>query len=292
MQLPAFWARYLRGAHDGTHFGNASLAIAVDAGAPRVELHLQGDATFTALYVDGLWLGRDGGDEQYPPYPDALRCIEVEWLARAAALVEPALGHPGPVVALLAKLAPITTDEEARHWRPTLEQAFFAVGAEVPRTQYRFWDHAEVAAFDRRASKFRWIPIARGHVLVQAGKTRPDATIASLRVEGFARVWRGVAIADAVADHPELDGASFPHAPLASVLAAARATCHAAMANRSDRTRGLAAQVARGERGAKDVLADALDGVASEPLVAAVRAGHRWAAEVVAGVDPWQPIPT
>lgn len=289
MQLPAFWARYLRGAHDGTRFGNASLAIAVD-GAPRVELHLQGDATFTALYVDGLWLGRDGGDEQYPPYPDALRCIEVEWLARAAALVEPALVHPGPVVALLAKFAPITTDEEARHWRPTLEQAFATIGAEVPRTQYRFWDHAEVVAFDRRASKFRWIPIPRGHVLVQAGKTRPDATAASLRVEGVARTWGALAVDEIVTAAPELDGRTFPHGPLAAVLVAARATCDGALTERSDRTRVLAAQLARGDRDAGDVLADALDGIASEPLVAAVRAGHRWAAEVVAGVDPWQPI--
>ena len=292
MTEPRFWSDY----HGTTSIFDdgarrpmpttTQLAIDVGGDGSALELEIDGWLTFGALRIDGEWLGRDGGDEQYPPYPDALRCIELDLIGRAAALHD-GIDHPGPIAGLLAKFAPAVDERDARIWLPMLEAAWRAWGLDAPTGVMRFWDGGVMPAFDHRAANFRWRAIDGGYVIDQPQNHR-GVTLASLRVEGIARVYRGIDPMEAADGYPELDGMMFPHGKLAALLASARQTCDAAVppGRRTEAVGRLSRDAAGGDEDAFDVLADALDG--SPPaLLRALRRRDVWAAEVAAGVEPW-----
>lgn len=239
-----------------------------------------------ALRLDGEWLGRDGGDEQYPPYPDALRCIELDLISRASA-IRRGFEHPGPIAAILAKYAPVVDDRDAQIWLPMLAAAWRGFGVDPPSTVMRFWDGGAMPAIDHRDANLRWRAIDGGYVIEQP-QQHGGVSLASLRVEGIARVYRGMDPIEAADGYPGLDGVMFPHGKLAALLSCARKTCDAAIAEnrRTEVVVRLARDACGGDGDAFDVLADALDG--SPPAVVRALYRHdRWAAEVAAGVEPW-----
>jgi hypothetical protein len=291
MATPRFWSDY----HGTTSIFDdgarrplpTTTQLPIDVGdGGALELEIDGWLTFSALRIGGEWLGRDGGDEQYPPYPDALRCIELDLIGRAAA-IHRGFDHPGPIAGLLAKYAPVVDERDAQVWLPMLEAAWCGLGVEVPTGVMRFWDGGVMPAIDHRAANFRWRAIDGGYVVDQP-QHHGGVSLASLRVEGFARVYRGIDPAEAVDGYPELDGMMFPHGRLATVLASARKTCDAAIPTerRGEAVALLARDAAAGDGDAYDVLADALDGCAPA-VVRALRRRDPWAAEVAAGVEPW-----
>jgi len=292
MAQPRFWSDY----HGTTSIFDdgarrpmptmTQLPIDVGDGHGGLELEIDGWLTFSALRVEGEWLGRDGGDEQYPPYPDTLRCIELDLIGRAAA-IQSGFDHPGPIAGLLAKYAPVVDERDARIWLPMLERTWHSFGVEAPTGVMRFWDGDVMTAFDQRAANLRWRAIDGGYVIEQSQR-HGGVSLASLRVEGTARVFRGIDPAEATEGYPELDGIMFPHGKLAAVLVRARETCDAAIPveRRSEVVGRLARDAAAGDQDAYDVLADALDGCAPA-MVRALRRRDPWAAEVVARVEPW-----
>jgi hypothetical protein len=155
MRTPGFWTRAfgetaprdVEGVpiYDSNVFGTATIAV-----SRRRTLETDHDDSLTrwGLGLDRLGIARDGGDQRDPPYPDALRGIEVELIARAASIRQPALVHPGPVVALLARFAPVCDDEHETRWRQTIAAAWRWLGCERPARRYRFWDGALVPAFE------------------------------------------------------------------------------------------------------------------------------------------------
>ena len=78
MAEPRFWSDYygmILIFDDGVRPIPTTIQLPIDVGdGGLLELEIDGWLTYSALRLEGEWLGRDGGDEQYPPYPDALRC--------------------------------------------------------------------------------------------------------------------------------------------------------------------------------------------------------------------------
>jgi hypothetical protein len=66
------------------------------------------------------------------PPPAALTFGELELCGRVIALEDPCLPHPGLVVALLARFAPVTADDDGTAARAVLEAAFRSLRREVP----------------------------------------------------------------------------------------------------------------------------------------------------------------
>jgi hypothetical protein len=66
------------------------------------------------------------------PDPAVLRFAELELCARVIALEDPSLPHPGLVVALLAKFAPVTGDDDAAAAAAVLEAAYRSLRRDVP----------------------------------------------------------------------------------------------------------------------------------------------------------------
>ena len=143
--------------------------LTISVGKRKLQLAHDATMTWWSLELGGACIGRDGGDAQVPPYPDALRGIEVEQLARAAAIKDN-LVHPGPLVALLARFAPNCDDDHADRWRATLAAAFRWLGVDRPRVRYRFWDDALLPAFD---SAFCWRHSDHGMVIEATGGEPP-----------------------------------------------------------------------------------------------------------------------
>jgi hypothetical protein len=304
MSSSRFWTDYF-GETSAFEHGNPelpaahyNLEIAVGDG-PHLLLQLDSWLTWCSLELrspgahDGRpclvssWMGRDGGDEQYPPYPDVLRCIEVDLIGRASA-IHADLDHPGPIAALLSKLAPACDRTDVLVWLPMLEAAWRSFGVVPPAQRYRWWDDGPRPAFDLRIANFCWLATEHGHVVSQPDEDRRSGvTLASLRVAGHARVHPMVDVEEAIEGYPELDGANFPHTELARLLAAARRTCDGAITDRSERHVELARAAALGDRDAYSVLADALDGHAHPAVLRALRRHDGWAAELAAGVEPW-----
>jgi hypothetical protein len=97
--------------------------------------------------ADALQLG---WDDQAHWHPHALRWTELDHFARAVALEDPDLPHPGLVVALLHRFAPICVGDDVDAIHPLLEGALQSCGlppAEIERA---------IERADHRQDGFRW----------------------------------------------------------------------------------------------------------------------------------------
>ncbi|MEO3926068.1 hypothetical protein ABGB07_19690 [Micromonosporaceae bacterium B7E4] len=119
-------------------------------------------------------LGYDDDCAQFLPW--TIRWIELEYIARLAALRDVQLRHPGPFLALLSRFTPLTTDEEVRVARPMLAVALSLLREGPPLPEPRFgpslqerlayqldhWDCREAR------SGYRWVSSAEGWALTEA----------------------------------------------------------------------------------------------------------------------------
>ncbi|WP_329622906.1 hypothetical protein OG357_22850 [Streptomyces sp. NBC_01255] len=84
-----------------------------------------------------------GWDDMAHFHPHAMTWSELDLLCRAAALHEPALRHPGPMLALLLRFAFLSEDEDPDAITPLVDAAFTAVrpipGATGVRTETSDW---------------------------------------------------------------------------------------------------------------------------------------------------------
>jgi hypothetical protein len=65
-----------------------------------------------------------GWDDQAHWHPDALRWTELDLIARAAAVVDPVLRHPGPVLALAARFVVLDHNDNLDAITPLMDAAF------------------------------------------------------------------------------------------------------------------------------------------------------------------------
>ncbi|GAB3842390.1 hypothetical protein [Dactylosporangium cerinum] len=65
-----------------------------------------------------------GWDDQSHWHPDALRWTELDLIARAAAVLDPALRHPGPVLALAARFVVLDHGDDLDAVTPLMDAAF------------------------------------------------------------------------------------------------------------------------------------------------------------------------
>jgi hypothetical protein len=119
-------------------------------------------------------------DDQAHWHPHVLRWWELETICRAIALDDGALSHPGWVVLLLHRFAPICMGDDVEAITATLESAWRQVGG--------FSDN-EITAFiepnDARDARFCWREIdSLGWVIEQEDELRTYKGLYTLRSEG------------------------------------------------------------------------------------------------------------
>src|SRR5262249_20919285 len=119
-------------------------------------------------------LGFDDDCAQFLPW--TLRWVELEYIARLAALRDTRLRHPGPLLALLSRFTPLTTDEEFRVARPMLATALNLLSDGPPLPEPRFGptlqerlgyqlNHRDCR---ERRSGYRWISSGERWALTEA----------------------------------------------------------------------------------------------------------------------------
>lgn len=116
-------------------------------------------------------LGYDDDCAQFLPW--TLRWVELESIARLAALRDARLRHPGALLALLSCFTPLTTDEEIRAARPMLAAALNLLSEGPPAPEPRFGPNLpdrlayQLDHWDQREN-YRWIIAAEGWTLADA----------------------------------------------------------------------------------------------------------------------------
>jgi hypothetical protein len=116
-----------------------------------------------------LELGYDDDCAQFLPW--TLRWTELEHISRLAARRNPELPHPGPLLALLSRFTPLTTDAEVGHARPLLEDALNRLSEGPPVPEPRFGPALperlayQLDHWDRR--DYRWVDTAEGWALAE-----------------------------------------------------------------------------------------------------------------------------
>ena len=159
------------------------------AGELSLEAHVLQNPNLMTLFLrqDGELLPELGYDDACAQFlPWTLRWAELEYIARLAALRDPQLRHPGPLLALLSRFTPLTTDEEARCARPMLAVALSQLSEGPPLPEPRLGpavrirlayhlDHWDCRR--RREPGYRWISTAEGWALADAGKLGGPLTI-------------------------------------------------------------------------------------------------------------------
>ena len=157
---PSFWEGLYRPdlelGHRYARQPSGAFEVAIDeARAIRIEVESDDMGVRVGL---GVVLGGDaseiGGNLAACGVGSDLRWEELERLARVIALREPALPHPGPIVALLAPFAPLCVDDPARRARATLYEAFSRLG-DIPRKEVDRWHRPH----DGRGALFRWVHV-------------------------------------------------------------------------------------------------------------------------------------
>jgi hypothetical protein len=153
--------------------------VLLTAGETSLEVRMLQNPNLMTLFLrqgDELLpeLGYDDDCAQFLPW--TFRWVELEYIARLAALQDVQLRHPGPLLALLSRFTPLTIDEEIRFARPMLAVALNLLREGTPLPEPRFgptlqerlayqldhWDCRE------RRSGYRWIPTAEGWALTEA----------------------------------------------------------------------------------------------------------------------------
>lgn len=138
-------------------------------------------------------------DNQLYWHPDILRWDELDLLARATALRDPDLPHPGLPLLLLSRFAPICVGDDVDAIFPMAEAAWRGLGLFSGREVDRFLEW-----LDRRQGRFAWRRIGADRWVMEQPEEAQQTSgfhLKSLRVE----------------DYPE-----FPHATWEATIAGAR----------------------------------------------------------------------
>jgi hypothetical protein len=101
-------------------------ALVLDIGLPSGERTLGLRVPAASEPIQLAWAPAEG------PYPAALRWWELDLCARVIALDDPALPHPGLVVALLSPFAPATPDDDEATIGAMREAAYRSLRRDVP----------------------------------------------------------------------------------------------------------------------------------------------------------------
>jgi hypothetical protein len=96
--------------------GGYTLVLNIDAGLGMVRLAMRCPASVKTLEL--------GWDDQAHWHPDALRWTELDLIARAAAVVDPELRHPGLVLALAARFVVLDHNDKLDAITPLMDAAF------------------------------------------------------------------------------------------------------------------------------------------------------------------------
>ena len=147
LQSPDFWAAYFFetepdeiGDEDSSTIvefavgGGYALVLDIDVEISSVYLEMRTPADAETLVL--------GWDDQAHWHPDALRWAELDLIARAVAVADPGIPHPGPVVALAARFVVLGPDDDLDAITPVVDAAYGprpAAATWWPRT--RDWLH-------------------------------------------------------------------------------------------------------------------------------------------------------
>ncbi|MER6945845.1 hypothetical protein ABT294_17615 [Nonomuraea sp. NPDC000554] len=276
MAEPDFWAAYLF--EDDADEDEEPLRAEFGLGgelALVLDLDITDGLVELALTAPGLAEPAElGWDDQAHFHPHVMRWAELDLLARALALHDPQMRHPGPALALLARFVVLDEQDDLDTVTPLLDAAFRMLRPgprDGVRPETRDWFELR----DLRGTGLRWTAGPDGHPAVEQTHTGAVARpLYSLRTP---------------------DSADFPFAAWAALLDRARQILATATADpslddpavraalrRCTATRGYAhlaplAEALRAAGGAQPVLLRALD----EPVS---RAESCWAVEVLAGL--------
>ncbi|MBV6699173.1 hypothetical protein [Kitasatospora aureofaciens] len=152
-----------------------------------------------------------GWDDQAHFHPHVLRWAELDRLARAFALTDPQLPHPGPVLALLARFTVLDEHDDPDTITPLLDAAFHHVRPGAgggPRPETRDWWELRNLA----ATGLTWVTREDGHPACdQPDDLRTDLPLYSLRtVDGEDFPFAAFAALTARADRILADAAAHP----------------------------------------------------------------------------------
>ncbi|BBH71749.1 hypothetical protein ACTI_84340 [Actinoplanes sp. OR16] len=166
--------------------GGHALVLDIDLELTSVELGLRTPDNDEILEL--------GWDDQAHWHPHALRWAELDLIGRAAAVIDPGLRHPGPVLALASRFVALGPDDDLDAITPLMDAAY-----DVPWPTTRDWlDRA-----DFRDQATTWRQDEAGNWTVdQDDAQKPERALYSLR----------------------RPGGSFPFAAWRRLLAAAEAT--------------------------------------------------------------------
>ncbi|MEJ3742358.1 hypothetical protein WEI85_03560 [Actinomycetes bacterium KLBMP 9797] len=131
---PAFWDEYFGGGHaDDPQPAELRVTFPVAQGYGLVLEIDRHDGTYglglrTPITIEPVPLGWDGPDW----LPHGLTWAEVDLVGRVTALDDPSLPHPGLPVALLARFAPITAEDDPAAVRDLLSAALRSLTVPAP----------------------------------------------------------------------------------------------------------------------------------------------------------------
>ncbi|WP_431676517.1 hypothetical protein [Kitasatospora sp. KL5] len=230
MGEPDFWPRYLfEDGWDGEDSDEEDDEDAVEAhraefglgDGPSLVLDVELDNEYVGLGLRLPGQGEPvelGWDDQAHFHPHVMRWAELELLARAFALHDPALRHPGPVLALLARFVMLDEGDTADVITPLVDAAFGLVrpGGEAPggagvRAETRDWFELR----DLRGTGLTWTDEGRRSAVSQPDDPRTIRPLYSLRqpgaedfpFEGWGELLaRAAELVGTVASDPALDG--------------------------------------------------------------------------------------
>ncbi|MEU4422447.1 hypothetical protein AB0F81_17605 [Actinoplanes sp. NPDC024001] len=162
---PGFWAGY-RDSAGGSPASAVQLRL-LSAGERSLEIEALLNPTLIRVRLrhgaDVLpQLGYDDDASAYLPW--FLRWAELDRIAQLAALRDPGLRHPGPLVALLSRFTPMTSDAELAQARPVLAAALRSLG---PGPEHEEQVEYHLRHWHRCAEQggYRWAEDGAGWVL-------------------------------------------------------------------------------------------------------------------------------
>ncbi|MEU8659785.1 hypothetical protein [Actinoplanes philippinensis] len=176
---PAFWAAYLFQTDDDVDDfddddepGSIVVEFPVGGGY-AVVLDIDGcfDMVDLGLRVPGeTEILEIGWDDQAHWHPDTLRWAELELIGRAAAVLDPSLAHPGPVLALAGRFVVLDARDDVAAIAPVMAAAF---GPPPPGAEW--WPTADgwLRKADGRGNGITWQQDENGDWAVD----QPDAAV-------------------------------------------------------------------------------------------------------------------
>jgi hypothetical protein len=195
LDSPEFWRAYLFEAAGLDEDENDEIVVEIPVGGGYA-LVLDIDGSFDMVDLgmrtpDSDEILEIGWDDQAHWHPDTLRWDELDLIARAAAVLDPALRHPGPVLALAGRFVILGPDDDLDAITPLVDSAYGPPPPDAgfwPRT--RDWLHR----VDGRPHGIAWQRTPAGDWAVGQASTEPvDRDLYSVRRPGSAfpfAAWR------------------------------------------------------------------------------------------------------